>query len=156
VSVIDANFRLGSIQQPAGTATTSPFFKAPPGAAQTARTVDLSPSSTAVTVLPAYQIMIHPLKGVHSVLHRFCPEYVLLFDPDIGVIRELEMFQAMPSTDWQLHVYFMLYSNSIGEKLRAIASAGDRVRAAHFALCLMIFSASDCASFFVFQRSSAT
>jgi DNA excision repair protein ERCC-4 len=60
--------------------------------------------------------MVHPLKGVHSLLHRYCPEYVILFDPDIGVIRELELFQALPSTHWQLHVYFMLYSNSIEEQ----------------------------------------
>jgi DNA excision repair protein ERCC-4 len=78
-------------------------------------------SSSSVTVLPAYQLLVHPLAHLHSLLARYSPEYVLLFDPDIAAVRALETFQAHPATPGPIKCFFLMYSNSLEEQ-RYIAS----------------------------------
>ena len=119
-SITDARFQMSSVHANTPNApATSPFFPAAP-LPDVPSAASLSSSST-VSVLPSFHVLVHPMQGVHSLLSRYCPEYVILFDPDIASIRELELFQSLPSTDWQLHVYFLCYSNSI-EETRYVSS----------------------------------
>lgn len=56
-----------------------------------------------------------------SLLSRYTPEYVVLFDPDLATVRALEAYQAHPRTTWRVRLFFMMYSNSLEEQ-RYIAS----------------------------------
>ncbi|CCI43305.1 unnamed protein product [Albugo candida] len=48
-------------------------------------------------------------------LYRLLPRAVILYDPNMTFIRELEMFHA--SQDVSMEVYFMLYHESVEEKM---------------------------------------
>ncbi|KAI8904315.1 hypothetical protein EDD86DRAFT_194941 [Gorgonomyces haynaldii] len=50
-----------------------------------------------------------------SLLEGICPEHIVLFEPDMGFIRRLELFKALhPERD--MKVYFIVYEDSIEEQ----------------------------------------
>ena len=123
-SVVDANFKMDSLPAQTSSAVPSPHFpisdrshaaSSSISSIKAAAAAHLS-SSTTVTVLPSFQLMVHPIENLHTILHQYEPEYVIIYDPDILCIRELEVFQSLPTTTWQIRVYFLLYSNSIEEQ----------------------------------------
>jgi DNA excision repair protein ERCC-4 len=53
--------------------------------------------------------------GANEVLDELQPRYVVLYDPDPGFVRAIELAQAMrPSV--QIYVYFMMQQNSVEEQ----------------------------------------
>ena len=49
----------------------------------------------------------------HNAIADVCPTYVIMYDPDISVIRELEAFQS--TLPYYLRVYFLCYDKSVEE-----------------------------------------
>jgi DNA excision repair protein ERCC-4 len=84
--------------------------------------------SCGLTVIPREAQMIlctYEKKKNHDLLNEFQPNYVVLYDPDVAFIRELEVYHgqtAATTTNSQegedeeeenaLHVYFMVYEES--------------------------------------------
>ena len=56
-------------------------------------------------------IMTHSdIKGNYSSLYDFCPAYVVLYDPDISIIRSIETYQSQLRPEAPaVKVYFILY-----------------------------------------------
>ncbi|KAK0052104.1 DNA repair endonuclease XPF-like isoform X2 [Biomphalaria pfeifferi] len=71
-------------------------------------------------VLSAMTI-IHPLHGcsdphgMSRTLEEIQPKYVILYDPEISVVRQLEVYKASRPSQ-QLRVYFMMYKESVEEQ----------------------------------------
>jgi hypothetical protein len=60
-------------------------------------------------------IMTHTeAKENFTTLHDCCPAYVVLYDPDITIIRTIETYQSMqPAEAPPVKVYFLLYGKCI-------------------------------------------
>ncbi|KAK6990858.1 DNA repair endonuclease XPF-like isoform X1 [Biomphalaria glabrata] len=71
-------------------------------------------------VLSAMTI-IHPLHGcsdphgMSRTLEEIQPKYIILYDPEISVVRQLEVYKASRPSQ-QLRVYFMMYKESVEEQ----------------------------------------
>ncbi|KAK7100849.1 DNA repair endonuclease XPF-like [Littorina saxatilis] len=65
--------------------------------------------------------ILHPLHGctdphgLTKVLLELQPTYVVLYDPDMQFVRQLEVYKASHPKR-QLHVYFLLYTGSVEEQ----------------------------------------
>ena len=70
--------------------------------------------------LPSFQIIFHSSHDVNLMLYRFQPHYIVMFDPDLTLLRELEVYAAyhpqLPVT-----VYFCQYNDSV-EQQRYLSS----------------------------------
>ena len=70
--------------------------------------------------LPSFQIIFHASHDVNLMLYRFQPHYIIMFDPDLTLLRELEVYAAyhpkLPVT-----VYFCQYNDSV-EQQRYLSS----------------------------------
>ena len=72
--------------------------------------------------LPPFQILLHSSADIHQMLLRFEPDYVIMFDPEIAMLRELEVYSALQdSQSRHVHLDFLMYENSVEQK-RYIAS----------------------------------
>jgi hypothetical protein len=60
-------------------------------------------------------IMTHSeAKENFTKLHDCCPAYVVLYDPDITIIRTIETYQsAQPAEAPPVKVYFLLYGTGV-------------------------------------------
>jgi len=69
------------------------------------------------SVLEKPQIIIHPNSEVYigSLLRETRPKYIIVYDPDIAVIRQVEIYRATNPSQ-QLQVYFLLYDGSVEEQ----------------------------------------
>lgn len=63
-------------------------------------------------VLCTYEQAKQHLHGAGALLEDVQPQCVVLYDPDMAFIRELEVFHAMQPADATLEIYFMLYDES--------------------------------------------
>ena len=65
--------------------------------------------------LPPFQIIFHASHDVNLMLYRFQPHYIVMFDPDLTLLRELEVYAAyhpaLPVT-----VYFCQYNDSVEQQ----------------------------------------
>ena len=53
--------------------------------------------------------------AINRLIQELRPRYVILYDHDIGVVRQLEVFQA-DNPGFQIKVYFVMYSKSVEEQ----------------------------------------
>ena len=53
--------------------------------------------------------------AINRLIQEYRPRYVILYDHDIGVVRQLEVFQA-DNPGFQIKVYFVMYSKSVEEQ----------------------------------------
>lgn len=67
-------------------------------------------------ILNSKQIMIHPLYNINRILNSYKPNFVIMYDPDIGFIRNLEVYKA-ENPEIPLRVYFCIYENSVEEQI---------------------------------------
>ena len=69
---------------------------------------------TGFQVFETPQIIIQPY-GNPRVLDEVLPHYIVLYDPNVGIIRQVEVYQAlMPKL--KLKIYFLLYEESVEEQ----------------------------------------
>ena len=65
--------------------------------------------------LPEFQLVFHPSADVELLLYRYQPHYVVMFDPDLTLLREVEVYAAyhphLPVT-----VYYLQYTHSVEEQ----------------------------------------
>ena len=65
--------------------------------------------------LPSFTVLLHASSDVDLMLYRFQPHYVVMFDPDLTVLREVEVYAAyhpqLPVT-----AYYLQYNNSVEEQ----------------------------------------
>ena len=65
--------------------------------------------------LPEFQLVFHPSADVELMMYRFQPHYIVMFDPDLTLLREVEVYSAyhphLPVT-----VYYAQYTNSVEEQ----------------------------------------
>ena len=70
---------------------------------------------TLLHALPSYQLLFHPSQDVDLLMYRYQPDYVIMFDPDLTLLREVEVYAAyhphLPIT-----VYYCQYVNSVEEQ----------------------------------------
>lgn len=59
-------------------------------------------------------VIVQPY-GNKRVLDEIMPKYIILYDPDVGFIRQLETYQAL-HPKIRLKIYFMLYEESVEEQ----------------------------------------
>ena len=52
---------------------------------------------------------------INRLINQLRPRYVILYDCEIGVVRQLEVFQAM-NPDFKIKVYFMMHGKSVEEQ----------------------------------------
>jgi DNA excision repair protein ERCC-4 len=50
-----------------------------------------------------------------EVLEKIRPRFVIMYDPELGFVRRLEVFKAM-NPSFPIKVYFLVYDNSIEER----------------------------------------
>ena len=65
--------------------------------------------------LPGFQVVFHPSRDVDLMLYRFQPHYVVMFDPDLTLLRELEVYAAS-QPQLLLSVYYCQYVASVEEQ----------------------------------------
>ena len=53
--------------------------------------------------------------AMNRLIHEIKPRYVILYNSDITLVRQLEVFQAM-NPGFKIKVYFMMYSKSVEEQ----------------------------------------
>jgi len=63
---------------------------------------------------------VHPAEGISELLEDVLPEHIIVYEPDVRLIRELEMYQATHSL-LQVQVYFIAYEDSV-EKQRYLTA----------------------------------
>jgi hypothetical protein len=75
-------------------------------------------------------IMTHSeAKENFTTLHDCCPAYVVLYDPDITIIRTIETYQSMqPAEAPPVKVYFLLYGKSQKQSYSVTFSAWNSCR----------------------------
>lgn len=61
---------------------------------------------------PHDSVMLHTFEHAHVQLGRIQPTFVVLFDPDVAFIRQLEVYQATHTTR-PLRVYILTYKDSV-------------------------------------------
>ena len=65
--------------------------------------------------LPEFQLVFHPSADVELMMYRYQPHYIVMFDPDLTLLREVEVYSAyhphLPVT-----VYYAQYTNSVEEQ----------------------------------------
>ena len=66
------------------------------------------------SVVDTPHISIQPYENIR-VLEEYKPKFVILYDADVGFIRQLEVYKAV-SPGVPLRVYFLLYENSVEEQ----------------------------------------
>lgn len=79
--------------------------------------VDVATFNPIFDVLEKPQVIIHPHDSAYigSLLKEIRPKYIIVYDPDISVIRQVEIFRAS-NPRLALQVYFMLYDGSVEEQ----------------------------------------
>jgi hypothetical protein len=60
------------------------------------------------------QICIHPSTILSNITMKFKPTNIILYDPTISMIRQIEIYQTIISI--QLHVYFLMYEHSVEQQ----------------------------------------
>ncbi|CAM6083895.1 unnamed protein product [Calypogeia fissa] len=84
-----------------------------------ARPVEESRETMDPSMKPVPPVHYYALESEQRILDVIKPQYVIVYDPDIGFVRELEVFKAQyPSQT--LKVYFLIYEDSTeGRKFEA-------------------------------------
>jgi DNA excision repair protein ERCC-4 len=69
-------------------------------------------------VLNGTQVLVAAAdKGVGALIDSFAPEFVLLLEPSVEVVRRLELYQAeRRGTGRRLRVYFFVYADSVEQQ----------------------------------------
>jgi len=65
--------------------------------------------------------VVYPLTGRRRLLEEFRPKFVVMYDPDIAFLRQLEVYKC-ENPGVPLRVYWLWYKDSIEQKkyLRAL------------------------------------
>lgn len=63
---------------------------------------------------PVLPMLIRHVKVVDEVLERFQPDYVIMYDPDLQLIRQLEVYQS--ARDNPVRVYFLVFKETAEEQ----------------------------------------
>ncbi|KAI8925204.1 hypothetical protein BC831DRAFT_462186 [Entophlyctis helioformis] len=50
-----------------------------------------------------------------AVLERLCPQWIIMYDPDVAFVRRVEVFKAL-NPHLHIKVYFLVYDNSVEEQ----------------------------------------
>lgn len=71
-----------------------------------------------------FKIIVHEIKETWKALSDYSPKFIILFDPTISVIREIEVYKAShPGTP--IRVYFLMINSSIEENKYKFAISNE-------------------------------
>ena len=123
LSVCDVSMHIEQQEQDGDQADENWLFSAhsaAAGAASSAEFIYHDCDESTLHALPSFQIIFHASHDVNLMLYRFQPHYIVMFDPDLTLLRELEVYAAyhpqLPVT-----VYFCQYNDSV-EQQRYLSS----------------------------------
>ena len=95
------------------------LFSAPPAADDAASSSVSSMyhdcDESTLHALPSFQVIFHASHDVNLMLYRFQPHYIVMFDPDLTLLRELEVYAAYHPT-LPITVYFCQYNDSVEQQ----------------------------------------
>eukprot|EP01083_Nonionella_stella_P277802 944586_1 len=69
-------------------------------------------SSSLLEILSGPQILIHPTEDATSILRQVQPEFIIVYDPNLKLIREIETYTACHPNS-RVRVYFLTYEDSV-------------------------------------------
>eukprot|EP01105_Mastigella_eilhardi_P025813 TRINITY_DN715_c0_g1_i3.p1 TRINITY_DN715_c0_g1~~TRINITY_DN715_c0_g1_i3.p1 ORF type:complete len:562 (-),score=102.73 TRINITY_DN715_c0_g1_i3:231-1916(-) len=70
--------------------------------------------------LPSPYVIVHPVSTKRNLLEEVRPKYIVVYDPDISIIRQIEMYKA-ENPGIPVRVYFMVYEQSVEQQKYIIA-----------------------------------
>jgi hypothetical protein len=80
--------------------------------------------ASAFEVIEGPQFLFHPLKDIDIMMSSYKPEYVIIYDPDITLTRQVEVYQAQ-NPNISVRVYLLLHDDSVEEQRYLTALQGE-------------------------------